>query len=370
MIEIKKIETRRQLNKFIKFPWSLYKHIPQWVPPIISDQKEFFDRSKNSFFTHSEADLFLAFKDGKLVGRISAAKSSVHLRIHSDETAFFGFFECIDDTRVSDALLKTASDWAVKRDLKYLRGPLSFTMNDETGLLIEGFDNQPCVGMPYHLPYYGNLIESFGFKKSQDLFAYKADLTNPIPERIEKGIALILDQPELELRKMDSNRMDEEIDILGSIYHEAWIGNWGAVPIDKDEFKVHAKKMKLFLNFDLIYGAYYNGKPVGYSLAVPDFNQVLKLANGRLLPLGIIKIMMNKKHINGIRLLLSGVLKEFHRTGIEAALLYKTWEQARKYGYQWAELSWILESNTAANEAISNFGMAINTRYRLYDKKI
>jgi len=370
MIEIKKVESKKQLDTFLKLPWSLYKDAPHWVPPLLADQKELLDQKKNLFFQHSDADLFLAYQDGKAVGRISAAKSHIHLDIHDDGRAFFGFFECTNDHKVADALLNTVSEWAKEKGLKYLRGPLSFTMNDDAGLLIEGFDLPPSVGMPYHLPYYKNLLEQFGFEKSQDLFAYKMDVATKISPQLEAGIKLILEEPGLEIRRASLDDFDLEVEIMSKIYNEAWKDNWGFMPLEAEEIKAHAKKMKSFINPDLIYGAYYEGKPVGYSFALPDLNQVIKSANGKLFPFGVLKILLNKHKIDHFRVLISGVLKEYQRTGIQGALLYKTWKGAKKHGLKMGEISWVLESNTGANEALDKLGAEIYKRYRIFDYKI
>ena len=254
--------------------------------------------------------------------------------------------------------------------MPYLRGPLSFTLNDESGLLIEGHQYSPCVGMPYHPPYYQNLIESYGFEKVQDLLAYRLTAEQSVPSIIQSAIKVVLRDKDLVVRQLNLNDLDHEMETFQQLYDQAWRDNWGAIPLNLTELQREMKKMKMFLKPELVYFAEYQGKSVGVSLAVPDLNQVLKLVNGRLFPFGLFQILLKKNKIDGLRVIISGVLKEYRGLGIDSLLFYKTMEAAKQLGFREGELSWVVESNQDAIQAIKRLGAQISKRYRIYDKAL
>jgi GNAT superfamily N-acetyltransferase len=362
---------RRQLKKFIKFSWKIYRDDPNWVPPLIFDQLQFFTPGKNPYFSHSKAQLFMAFQGGEPVGRISAHENNQHSQVHKDGAGFFGFFECINDQAVANALFDAASNWLRERGLKTMRGPLSFSMNDEAGLLIDAFDEPPFIRMTYNPPYYAGLIEGYGLQKIQDLYAYAMFESADFPKKLRDIAGFVLEDPKLVVRTMDASDFKNEMDRIEKIYTEAWSENWGAVPLTEEEFDRIVGEFKLIYDKDLSFIAEYDGKPAGLSLVLPDMNQALKKAGGRLFPLGLLKILWHKRKISSWRVPVMGVLEEHRMRGIEAVFCCRTYDAAKKNrNYRKCELSWILESNTAANAVLKKMGARRSKTYRIYERQL
>jgi GNAT superfamily N-acetyltransferase len=362
---------RRQLKAFIKFPWKIYGDDPNWVPPLILEQLHFFTPGRNPYLSHSTAQLFMAFQGGEPVGRISAHENNQHLHVHKDGAGFFGFFECIDDQAVARALLDAASAWLSKRGLKTMRGPASFSVNHEVGLLLDAFDEPPLVRMTYNPPYYAGLIEGYGLRKIQDLYAYVMLESEGIPERV-RGIAdLALEDPKLVVRTVDIRDFENEMERIRTIYAEAWSENWGAVPLTEAEFDRVVAEFRSIYDRDLFFIAEYDGEPAGMSLVLPDVNQVLKKAGGRLLPWGLLKMLWYRRKIDAWRMPVLGVRREHRLRGIEVVFCCRTYEVAKKNRhYRKGELSWVLESNTAANTVLKRLGARRSKTYRIYEKAL
>jgi GNAT superfamily N-acetyltransferase len=361
---------RRQLKEFIAFPWKIYGDDPNWVPPLVFNQLQFFTPGKNPYFAHSKAQLFMAFRGEEPVGRISAHENNQHIHVHKDEAGFFGFFECIDDHAVAHALLEAASNWLGERGLKTMRGPLSFSVNDEAGLLMDAFDEPPLVRMTYNPPYYAGLIEGYGLHKIQDLYAYAMFEGEEIPESV-RGIAdVALEDPKLVVRTVNPRDLKNEVDKIGRIYTEAWSENWGAVPLTEDEFDRTVGELKLITDWDLFFIAEYDGEPAGMSLVLSDVNPALKKAGGRLFPLGLLKILWHRRKITSMRMPLMGIRKEYRMKGIEAVFCCRTYDVVKKKGPRKLELSWILESNTAANAVLKKLGARRSKTYRIYERPL
>ena len=370
-VSIRPIElgNRRHLKRFIKFPWRIYGDDPNWVPPLIFDQLQFFSPRKNPYFSHSTAQLFMAFRGEEPVGRISAHENNQHIRVHKDGAGFFGFFECIDDQPVADALFDAASSWLGKRGLKTMRGPVSFSVNHEVGLLIDAFDEPPLIRMTYNPAYYAGLIEGYGLQKIQDLYAYIMFENEEIPERLRDMADLVLEDPRLVVRTVELRDFKNEVERIKKIYTEAWSENWGAVPLTEEEFDRIVGELRLIYDKDLFFIAEYDGEPAGMSLVLPDMNQALKKAGGRLFPLGLLKILWHRRKINAWRMPILGVRQEHRMKGIEVALCCRTYEVAkRNRNYRKGEMSWLLESNTAANAVLKKLGARRSKTYRIYEK--
>ena len=358
---------RRQLKKFITFPWKIYRDDPNWVPPLIFDQLRFLTPGRNPYYSHSKAQLFMAFRGEEPVGRISAQENHQHNRVHRDGAGFFGFFECINDQTVANALFDAASSWLWERGLKTMRGPLSFSVNDEVGLLIDAFNEPPCIRMTYNPPYYAGLIEGYYLQKIQDLYAYAMFESDEPPKRLRHIAGCVLEDPKLVVRTIDVSDADR----IKKIYTEAWSGNWGAVPLTEEEFDRLVGEFKLIYDRDLSFIAEYDGEPAGMSLVLPDMNQVLKRAGGRLFPLGLLKILWHKRKISSWRVPIMGVLDKHRTRGIEVVLFCRTYDAAKKKRhYRKCEMSWILESNTAAITILKKLGARRSKTYRLYEKQL
>jgi GNAT superfamily N-acetyltransferase len=362
---------RRQLKTFIKFPWRIYRHDPNWVPPLILDQLQFFTPSKNPYFSHSTAQLFMAFRGDEPVGRISAHENNQHIQVHKDGAGFFGFFECIDDQAVANALFGVASTWLGERGLKTMRGPVSFSVNHEAGLLLDAFDEPPLIRMTYNPPYYAGLIEGYGLQKIQDLYAYVMFESEEIPERLRGISDRVLEDPKLVVRTVALRDFKNEMERIKKIYAEAWSENWGAVPLTDEEFDRIVGELRLIYDRDLFFIAEYDGEPAGMSLVLPDMNQALKRAGGRLFPSGLLKMLWYRRKINAWRMPILGVRQEHRLRGIEVAFVCRTYDVAKKNrNYRKGELSWVLESNTAANALLKRLGARRSKTYRIYEKPL
>ena len=372
-VSIRPIElgNRKQLKTFIKFPWRIYSGDPNWVPPLILDQLQFFTPGRNPYFSHSAARLFMAFRGDEPVGRISAHENNQHIRVHRDGAGFFGFFECIDDQAVANALFDSASTWLSERGLKTLRGPVSFSVNHEVGLLLDAFDEPPLIRMTYNPPYYAGLMDGYGLQKIQDLYAYVMFESEAIPERLRAISDRALEDPKLVVRTVNVRDFENEMARIKKIYAEAWSENWGAVPLTEDEFDHLVGDLRLIYDPDMSFIAEYDGEPAGMSLVLPDMNQAVKKAGGRLFPLGLLKMLWQRRKINAWRMPLLGVRQEHRLRGIEVVFCCRTYAVAKtKRNYRKGEMSWILESNTAANAVLKRLGARRSKTYRIYEKPL
>ncbi len=364
------LSDRKLLREFIKLPWRIYRGDRNWVPPLIFDHLQFFNPRKNPYLAHSRVQLFLAYRDGRPVGRISAHENRGHTQIHRDGAGFFGFFECQDDHQVAAALFQAAEAWLREQSFRVMRGPVSFSMDHEVGLLVEGFGEPPMIRMTYNPPYYLELIEAQGFRKVQDLYAYRLLSRKGIPEAVRRAAEFALEDPELVVRPGRMKDFEEEKLRIKEVYAKAWSENWGAVPLTDGEFEHLARELKLVLDPELTFIAEYRGKPVGMSLVLPDMNQILRRIDGRLFPLGLLKLLLQRRRIDAMRVPLMGVLKGYRQIGIDAVFYLWTYERGVRKGYRTGELSWILESNTDAIGVLEKLGAERYKTYRIYDRPL
>lgn len=370
-IEITPLKTRKHLMEFIKLPWKIYRDNPYWVPPLIMDMKKILHRKKNPFFQHSETELFLAKQNGESVGRIAAILNNNHNKFHNEKTGFFGFFESINNLEVSRELLNTAQTWLKAKGMTTFRGPMNFSTNETCGLLIEGFDSSPVLMMPFNPEFYGDLMEEFGLNKIKELYAYYFDQDRPMPQRFEALAKKTHQDKTIRFRTLNLKDVWNEVDRMRNIYNEAWSENWGFVPMTDAEFNHMAKELKPIADPDIIYIAEINGEPAGFSLALPDYNQILKDVNGRLFPIGIFKLLWKKKNINRIRVITLGVKNKYQKKrGLAATFYYETYTRGKRKGYSLGEFSWILEDNVLMNRALEALGAKRYKRYAIYEKEI
>jgi hypothetical protein len=373
-IIVKRVTNEVDKMKFIKFPWKIYKNNPNWVPPLIFDVKNNLDTKKNPFYTHSKIELFLAYREGEICGRIGAMVNDNHNKFHEDKVGFFGFYECINDKEISKALFDAARVFLISEGKNIMRGPVNPSTNDEVGVLVDGFNLPPVILTTYNPEYYNALLEDYGFKKAMNLFAYQ--LTDALikdkarMDKLERVSQVVLKRENLKIRKINLKDFDKEINILHEIYNKAWEKNWGFVPMTKEEFIHVGKMLKAIVDTDLVYIAESEGKPVAFSLTFPDFNEVFIKMNGRLFPFGVIKFLLNKNKIKGIRVFAMGIIKEFQKKGIEAVFIRNTILEAIGKGYQKADISWVLEDNLPMVQTAVNLGADQYKTYRLYDIEI
>jgi GNAT superfamily N-acetyltransferase len=370
-VEIVPVTNHKALRQFIRLPWEIYRDDPFWVPPLILDMKKLLDRSKHPFFSHSSADFFLARRDGQPVGRIAAILNNNHNRIHNERTAFFGFFESVNDRDVASALLDQAAQWAQDRGMTELRGPMNYSTNETLGLLIEGFDSLPCIMMSHNPSYYAELIESAQFKKVMDLYAWWLLTEKGLNPKITRVGEKVLKDEGIRVRTLNMKKFWEEVEIIERLYNDAWSTNWGFVPMTDAEFKHLAKDLKAVVDPRVVLIAEKNGEPVAFSLALPDFNQALKKINGRLFPLGLLKLLYHARQIRQVRVLALGIAKKVQNcNGLGAALYYESFRRGVEAGYRSCEFSWTLETNTLINRSMRLFGAQIYKRYRIYQKTL
>lgn len=374
MVKIRKVENEKDRMQFIKLPWQLYTGDQNWVPPLIFDVRKNLDPKRNPFFQHAEMDMFLAEKDGKLVGRIAAIKNDNHNNFHKDKAGFFGFFETIDDEEVSDLLLDTACEWVKAKGFNEILGPVNPSTNDECGLLIDGFNSPPVFLMTYNPKHYQAKIEGFGFDKAKDLYAYyiPSEVINnrKVMDKLERMAELIKKRNDVTTHKLNMKDLPNEVRKIEEVYNSAWESNWGFVPITTAEFDYLAESLKMVVDPDLVMFAEVAGKPAGFTLSLPDFNQVLKKVNGRLLPFGFLKILTGKKKIDFLRVIIMGVKPEYQKKAIDSVFYLETIKNGNKNGYTGAEISWVLEDNMPMRMTAEKLGAHIYKTYRIYRKDL
>jgi len=369
-IEVVEVESSSQLRKFISYPNKLYQGDPNYVAPLISERKEFFDRRRNPFFKKASVRMFLAERDGEVAGRIATCVNYSHNQYHEEQVGFFGFFDCPDDFEIGSTLLKVAMIELKRAGMEKMRGPVSFSTNHECGFLVEGFDTPPSVMMTYNKPYLPKLAEQFGLKKVMDLLGYIITRDDPIPERIQTVVDKLAERSDVRLRTLRMSQFEEEVDRIHSIYNNAWQNNWGFVPMDRDEFDYVAGNLRQIVDPELVFIAEHENQPVAFSLALPNVNQALIKLKGRLFPLGLLKLLWHTKirnKIDGIRMITFGVIPQFQRRGIDSAMYVATYKRAVSKGYRWAELSWMLETNDLMLRAANDMGGKPYKRYRIVE---
>ena len=374
MIKIKEVKNKKDLRRFIDFPHDLYVNDLNYVPELFIAQRDMLTKGKHPSLNHVEFQLFLAeSSDSKVVGRIAAIHNLNHNKFANDANGFFGFFDCIDNYGVAEELFNAAKNWVNNKGLSGLLGPVNYSTNDPCGLLINGFEHLPQIMMTYNKSYYQSIFERYGFQKKMDLFSYWFT-PDTIPERtikLAKNIEQRLSRNGITIRKMNLKKFKEEVKGIKKIYNEAWDKKWGFVPFTDDEFNYVAKDMKLILDKDLVLVAEKNNQMIGFTLALPNINEVQRdVKRGRLFPTGILKLLFNKSKIKSIRVLTLGVLNDFRMLGIEACFYTKITEEAVKKGYVGADASWILESNEMMNRELKNIGSNVYKVHRLYQLQI
>ncbi len=373
MIRVEKINSKKQLKHFIDFPHDLYKGDSHYVPELYVAQKELLNPKKHPFFEHSKLDMFLAYKDNKIVGRIAAIRNNNHINVSGKQEGFFGFFEVIKDYEIAKQLFDTASEWVKKEGLTSILGPANFSTNETCGWLVDGYDSSPVIMMTYNKKYYLEFAEKYGFTKQMDMFAYNlpAHAVSEKALRLSNAFEERLKQKGITIRNIDMKNFIAEAKKANEVYNAAWEKNWGFVPMTENEFMHLAKDMKTIIDPDFCFVAEHEGKMIGFSLTVPDANQILKtVKRGRLLPFGIFKLLMNRKKINRIRIVVLGVIEGYRKLGIEAIFYSKTTIVGRQKNMISGEASWILETNEMMNQAMINIGGEVYKTYRIYGRKL
>ena len=373
-IEVSEVTSRRERDAFIKFQWQIYTNDSAWVPPLIIERKGFLDRKRHPFYRHGDAALFLARKNGKIAGRIMASDDPNYNSLHATNVGCFGLFECIDDHDVAAALFDTAASWLRKRGRTEIMGPIDYSTNYVCGLLIDGFQFPPTILTAHNPPYYRDLIESSGFTKAKDFYAWwfadpakAAARLRPLSERFQKRWPVTIRAGNLKNIRQESRR-------LRQIYNQAWKNNWGFVPFTEAEieFMTHELKQLVLPEFTLI--AEVGDEPAGFILCVPDINVALRRLNGKLttfgLPIGLLKLLYHKSRTRTARLIALGVIEKYRRVGIAEMLVLRIVEDGMiKRGFT-GELSLTLEDNFTINRFLEAIGAHRYKTYRIYRKQL
>lgn len=376
-IELRRIEPgTAAVRAFIDLPFAIYKGDPSWVPPLYFEIGDRLHPKKNPYFEHAEAVYFVAERDGVPVGRVAAHVDKLHLERHNDGAGFWGFLDTVDDPEVVASLLRAAEAWLRERGMKVARGPMSFGVNEEVGLLVEGFDTPPMLVMAHHRPYQGGLVEQAGYAKCKDLFAWEYDITKEPPTRAKKAYEDMLAMPEVRIRTVDLSHMERDVRIVVDIFNDAWGDNWGFVPMTESELKKMAQDFKLLLEPKVALIAEIDGEPAAISIGVPNLNETIRDLKGRLFPFGAAKMLWRlkvSKPSTG-RLVMLGIKKKFRSqkryAGLSVALYMAMAKNAASVGMKKAELSWTLEDNAPINVAIKAMGGKVYKRYRVYQRDL
>jgi GNAT superfamily N-acetyltransferase len=365
-ITIQEVKTKKDLKAFFRFPWEIYQGDPYWVPPLLKEQAFHFS-PKNPFLHHAQICPYVAVKNGSVVGRIAGIIDQNYIDCHHEKTGFFGFFESINDIEVSRALLDQVKGFLRARGMKRMMGPANPTINNECALLIEGFDSSPLIMMSYNPPYYRELLEGCGLQKAKDFFADLMVNDGGIPDRLLRISGRVMKRvPGLTVRPIELKKINEEVMKVKDVYNGAWQDNWDFVPLTDEEMDYMVKKMKPLVIPDLGLFAEIGGETAGFALALPDYNFVLKRLNGKLGPLGLLKFLYYSRKIKAIRVWMLGVKAEYRKRGIETLLYLEIFRRGQARGYQWGEMSMILEDNHLMQKGIEALGGKKYKTYRIY----
>jgi len=366
-VEVAEVSLPRETERFVRTWFTIYENDPHWVPPLYFERKQFFDPAKNPYFGHARVAYFMATRDGRDVGTIAACVDEIYQE-EEPGTAFFGFFEFIDDPQVALALLDAARSWLLEQGMTKVIGPFNFNTNHEFGLLVDGFDSDPFVANPHNSAYYPGIYEAIGLRPAMDWYAYMCDAEmEGIQKMIRVSDRLMSRRPEITIRSIDIKKFDEEVARIHDVYVGAWEQNWAHVRVTDEEFEFIAQGLKSILDPELVLIAEIDGRVAGIAVTLPDFNQVVKKMNGRVFPFGWIHALRKKKIITRVRIFMLGVAPEFQNLPLGAALYAETFKVALRKGLANGEASLILENNTRMRGALEKMGGQIEKTYRNYE---
>ena len=368
-LQVSPVRGLADLRAFVALPYRLHAGTP-WVPPLKLERYLFLARKLNPYFTHGEAQYFLARRQGRVVGRITAQIDHAFNEFHHSRWGMFGFLELEDDQQILDALLAAAEGWLRSKGCQRMVGPMDLQLNDESGVLIEGFELAPLIRQPWHPPYYQRLCEAAGLTKAMDLYSWylrvdERDKVLPILPQIAERART---KYGITIRKMSRRHLRRDMDEFAKVYNAAWSGNWGFVPYSKEDLDELARTYQLVYSRDWFMVAEIDGETVAMAISVPDINQVLKKMKGRLLPFGWWHFLNKNRIMDGVRVGFLGVMPEHQHTGAAALLYMEHYDMAAKTRQKWGEPGWILENNHSMNRGLEAMGAKIVKRYRVYER--
>ena len=375
-VVVRPVASKADRKRFLAVPLRVFSGDPKFVPQLFFERGEHISEKKNPFFEHAEAQLFLAERDGEVVGRISAQINHLHLERYGDETGQFGFLDAIDDVEVFKALLERAAEWLAERGMKRMQGPFNFSINEDVGVLVKGFETSPSIMMPHSLPYYQRHIEAVGLNKAKDLLAYDLDGLVEPPRAMQLMMRKVQRSGNVTVRPLSKKHLARDLDIIIDIFNDAWSQNWNFVPMTKAEITALGDALKILVSEDYIAIASYKGEPVAMAVTLPDINDWIKDLDGRLLPFGWAKILWERfaKAPKSVRMPLMGVKKEFQGTltgaGLALVVIETLFRTHKDRGVLRGELSWVLEDNMAMRNVIENLGGTIYKTYRVYEQAL
>jgi hypothetical protein len=370
---VRPVRGQRDLREFIALPYRLHSNSPVWVPPLRLERRLFLSRRLNAFFRHGDAELFLAERDGEVVGRISAQYDDAFNAHHGNRWGMFGFLEMVDDPEVLPAMLAAAEQWLRSRGRDHMIGPMDFTINDESGVLIEGFEREPMIKQPWHPPYYAARCEEAGLEKAVDLLMWELHISDrskilPVIFKLADDVG---PRHGIRVRKMSRRSLRRDLDRFAEVYNSAWSENWGFAPYGKADLDQYAQEMQLV--FDphwFMVAETAEGETVAVAITVPDINQVLKRMNGRILPFGWWHFLRRHRIMDRVRVGFLGVKPEYQHTGVAAAMYVEHFDMATVTPQKWGEMGWILETNRNMNRAMEAMGGRVVRRFRVYELPI
>ncbi|WP_281301571.1 MULTISPECIES: GNAT family N-acetyltransferase [unclassified Iodidimonas] len=375
-IALSEVKAKKDLKTFIRVAEEIYAQDPCWVKPLMIERLALLDRAKNPYFDHARAAYWIAWKNGRPVGRISAQIDQLAQEHRGDTIGHFGMIEAIDDRAVFAALLGKAEDWLKAEGCTRIEGPYNLSSNGECGLLVDGFHTPPVLMMGHARPYYQKHLMALGYEKAKDLLAYELDLLKPLPPRLARFIKTVEQNEKITLREIDMRRYQDELHKIIDIYNDAWSDNWGFVPLTAEEATHLAQDIKPIVAPHRVRLCEVDGKPMGMFVTLPDVNMVLRSFNGRLFPLGWLRLLTGLfiTYPKRLRVPLMGVRKIMQKSRYSAALALMMIEHTRqdvvRRGARWAELSWILEDNFGMRNILDEIGCEIYKTYRIYQKSL
>ena len=369
-ITVRPATSSRDMHRFIRFPLEHYRGDPNFVPHLLWERKQFFDPDQNPLFHFTEVQYFLAWRNDEIVGRVTAHINHRHNEYWDERAGCFGFFESTPDPAVSRVLMNRAESWLRERDIHVVRGPFNFSTNEECGLLVEGFDSPPAIMMPYTKRYYPRMMENLGYEKARDLLAFDYSYQGAVPPYLVRFSQKLRKRTGVNVRRLDMGDFQAEIQKALQVYNEAWGKNWGFVPMTTEQFRHMARDLRPIIDPEVALIAEKDGRPVGFSLSLPDYNQLLRRVNGCLLPFGWAHLLLGRNTIDRIRVITLGVIEEFRNRGIDVLFYHDTFQNGLARGYWGCEMSWILEDNRLMVRAMKRMGARIYKRYRIYEKEL
>lgn len=373
MIEVRPVQSKQDVNHFLKLPFHVYRgqatKYPAWVPPFNMDVRHIFNRKHNYLYSHADLQGFLAWKNGSVLGRITATADKDFCKYQKTKTGFIGNFEAVDDQEVATALFSQAEAWLKQQGMERVIGPIDGGTNGPIGNQIDSFDISPVIQMIYAPPYYGALYEAAGYSKEVDLYSYRmlaADLK--LSDKIERMTEIARKRHKIEVRTTSKREWNHSLNIVREIWDEAWADNWGYVPWNRNEFDQLADTLKMIVDLRVALFAYIGDEPVGFAFPIPNLNDTIRDLDGKVTPLAVFKLLKAKKTVKLMRIAAFGVRKKYHNKGIDALFIYELYKRGVANGYNASEFSWILEENLNLRNLLENWGAEHYRTHRIYEK--